>query len=78
MERSVTAFVYHDGGRYCVRCSPIDVFTQGNTLEEAVENACEAVALHLKGASARAGLPKNPALLVFMEATPRPGRAAPR
>ena len=70
-EQSVKAFVYHDGDRYCVRCSPIDVFTQGDTLDEAVENAREAVALHLEDPGARGGLPKNPVLLVFMETTPR-------
>lgn len=71
VEQSVKAYVYHDGQRYCVRRAPIDVFTQGDTLDEAVRNVREAVALHLEDAGARGSLPKRPTLLIFMETTPR-------
>ena len=66
-EQSVKAFVYYDRDHYCVRCHPIDVFTQGKTLDEAVKNAKEAVSLHLEDASDRCGLPENPPLLILME-----------
>lgn len=59
------AYVYHDGKRYCVRCTPVDVFTQGKTLDEAVMNVKEAVALHLEDPEARCGLPKDASLLMI-------------
>ena len=67
-EQSVKAYVYFDGKHYCVRCSPVDVFTQGKTLDEAVKNAQEAVALHLEDEANRHGLVKNPSLFIVMEA----------
>ena len=67
-EQSVKAYVYFDGKHYCVRCSPVDVFTQGKTLDEAVNNAQEAVALHLEDETNRQGLAKNPSLFIVMEA----------
>ncbi len=67
-EQSVKAYVYFDGKHYCVRCSPIDVFTQGKTLDEAVKNTQEAVALHLEDEDNRHGLTKNPSLFIVMEA----------
>ena len=36
-EQSIKAYIYSDGKHYCVRCSPVDVFTQGKTLDEAVK-----------------------------------------
>ena len=67
-EQNVKAYVYFDGKHYCVRCSPIDVFTQGKTLDEAVKNVQEAVALHLEVEANRRGLSKSPSLLIVMEA----------
>jgi len=67
-EQSVKAYVYFDGKNYCVRCSPVDVFTQGKTIDEAVKNAQEAVALHLEDGANRQGLIKNPSLFIVMEA----------
>ena len=66
-EQSVKAYVYFDGKHYCVRCSPIDVYTQGKTLDEAVKNVREAVDLHLEDAANRSGLVKNPSLFIVME-----------
>jgi len=40
--------IYFDGEHYCARCLDIDVFTQGNTLDEVMENLQEAVSLHLE------------------------------
>ncbi|MBI3292030.1 MAG: type II toxin-antitoxin system HicB family antitoxin [Elusimicrobia bacterium] len=68
-EQSVKAYIYYDGKHYCVRCSPIDVFTQGKTLDETVKNVREAVALHLEDETNRKGLPKNPPILILMETT---------
>ena len=49
-------------------CSPVDVFTQGKTLDEAVKNAQEAVALHLEDEANRQALAKYPSLFIVMEA----------
>ena len=67
-EQSVKAYVYFDGKHYCVRCSPVDVFTQGKTLDEAVKNAQEAVSLHLEDEDNHQGLAKHPSLFIVMEA----------
>ena len=67
-EPSVKAYIYFDGAHYCVRCTPIDVFTQGRTLDEAVKNTQEAVALHLEDEANRIKLSRNPSLLIVMEA----------
>jgi predicted RNase H-like HicB family nuclease len=37
---------YHDGEFWCARGIGEDIFTQGETLDELIENIKEAVALH--------------------------------
>ena len=37
---------YHDGEFWCARGISEDIFTQGKTLDELIENIKEAVALH--------------------------------
>lgn len=39
---------YHDGDSCCARGIGADVFTQGKTFEESLENIKEAVALHFE------------------------------
>ncbi len=46
MKNVIKAEIYHDGEFYCARCLDADIFTQGRTLDEAVENLKEAIALH--------------------------------
>jgi len=41
---------YHDGKFWCARGIGEDVFTQGETFDELIENIKEAVALHFEGA----------------------------
>ena len=41
--------VYNDGEFWCVRGIGEDIFTQGETLDELIENIKEAVALHFEG-----------------------------
>lgn len=41
--------VYHDGEFWCARGMSEDIFTQGETLDELIENMKEAVALHFEG-----------------------------
>jgi len=37
---------YHDGEMWCARGIGVDIFTQGNTMDELMSNIKEAVALH--------------------------------
>ena len=48
MQKIIKAEIYFDGEYYCARTLDIDVFTQGKTLDEAVKNLKEAVALHME------------------------------
>jgi predicted RNase H-like HicB family nuclease len=41
---------YHDGEFWCARGLGEDIFTQGETLDELLENIKEAVALHIEEA----------------------------
>lgn len=47
MRHPVKADIYFDGKYWCARCLDIDVFTQGKSLDELVDNLREAVSLHL-------------------------------
>lgn len=48
MQRIIKAEIYFDGEYYCAKTLDIDVFTQGKTIDEAISNLREAVALHLE------------------------------
>ncbi len=39
---------YHDGEYWCARAIGEDIFTQGKTLDELMENVREAVSLHFE------------------------------
>ena len=39
---------YHDGGFWCARGIGEDIFTQGKTFDQLIENIKEAVALHFE------------------------------
>ena len=41
---------YYDGEFWCARGIGEDIFTQGKTLDELIDNIKEAVALHFEGA----------------------------
>lgn len=41
--------IYHDGEFWCARGIGEDIFTQGHTLDELIENIKEAVLLHFEG-----------------------------
>lgn len=68
MEKNIKAVVYYDEEYYCAKCLEIDVFTQGKTIDEAISNLKEAVALHLEGVDpAQYRLCEAPSLLIIME-----------
>ncbi|MBN2517325.1 MAG: type II toxin-antitoxin system HicB family antitoxin [Candidatus Altiarchaeota archaeon] len=61
----IKAEIYFDGEHYCARTIDIDVFTQGKTLDEVMENLREAVSLHLEEEK----LPES-SILTMMELKP--------
>ena len=70
MEKTIKAKIYFDGKFYCAKCLELDVFTQGKTVDETIENLKEAVNLHLEGNNpAQFGLSKEPGLFIMMEST---------
>ena len=48
MKHSLKFEIYHDGEFYCARCFDIDIFTQGKTLDNVMENIKEAVNLYFE------------------------------
>lgn len=48
MQNIIKAEIYYEGGYYCAKTMDIDVFTQGKTYDEAIQNLREAVALHIE------------------------------
>ena len=44
----IKAEVYYDGEHWCARGIGEDIFTQGKTLDELMENLKEAVSLHFE------------------------------
>jgi len=76
MEKTIKAFIYYDGRYYCAKCMEIDVFTQGKTINETIENLREAVLLHLEDINpADYGLIKEPSLLIMLETDLQPTHA---
>lgn len=56
---------------YVAECKEISVITQGNTLDEVVNNLKEAVSLHLENEDlTEFGLLPNPTLIVTLELQP--------
>lgn len=50
MKRSIKAYIYADEGGYVVECPDVKAVTQGDTLDEAISNLKEVVALALEDA----------------------------
>jgi predicted RNase H-like HicB family nuclease len=70
--RTIQAVVYPgDESGYVAECLNLGVVTQGQTLDETVQNLREALQLHLEGEDlAEMGLASNPPLLITMEMEP--------
>ena len=69
---TIQAVVYPgDESGYVAECLNLGVVTQGETLDETVQNLREAIQLHLEGEDlAEMGLASDPPLLVTMELEP--------
>ena len=71
LQHTIKAFIRKSEEYYVAECLEIAVVTQGKTLDEAVANLKEAVALHLEGEDLKQfGLAPNPTLLITMEMEP--------
>ncbi len=71
MKRSIKAFIYPEGGGYVVECPDVHAVTQGDTLDEAMNNLKEVIALALDGEDpADYGLVPDPSILVTIELEP--------
>ena len=71
MKRSIKAFIYPEDDGYVVECPDVHAFTQGDTLDQALANLKEAIALALEGEDAADyGLVADPSILVTIELEP--------
>ena len=67
-KHTIKACLYKGENQYVAECLEIPVVTQGKTLDEALKNLQEAVALHLEGEDLDAlGFAQDPNSLVTME-----------
>jgi predicted RNase H-like HicB family nuclease len=64
----IHAVVHPDENGYFAECLEVAVVTQGDTLDELMQNLNEALALHLEGEDLAAmGLSSNPRLQLLIE-----------
>lgn len=72
LQQNIKSFIRADlAGGYVAECVEISVVTQGDTLDEVVENLVEAVSLHLEGETPEDfGLVPNPSIFVTFELQP--------
>lgn len=68
LRKNLHAVIQKDQGVYVVECLELPVVSQGNNLDEAVENLREALALHLEGEDLAAlGLEAHPDVHISYE-----------
>jgi predicted RNase H-like HicB family nuclease len=68
MRSIIKAELYHDGEHYCARCLDFDIFTQGKTLDDVVENLREAVRTHFEeDPESLAEFSTTPSLLTMLD-----------
>ncbi len=68
MEKSIKAFITKGEKFFLAKCTNIDVFTQGKTIPETIENLQEAIAVHLHDVSPKEyNLVPKPSLLIVLE-----------
>ncbi|MEN9520844.1 MAG: hypothetical protein RLZZ381_3432 [Cyanobacteriota bacterium] len=72
LQQTVKSFIRPgEQSGYIAECLEISVVTQGETLDEVVQNLREAVSLHLEDENpAEFGLIENPSILVTFELQP--------
>ncbi len=71
MKQNIKAFIYPEGDGYIVECPDVHAVTQGDTLDEAMANLKEVLALALEDEDpAKYGLVPNAPILVTIELEP--------
>ena len=71
MKQNIKAFIYAEENGYVVGCPDLHAVTQGNTLDEAMANLKEVIALALQDEDpAEYGLVPDPPILVTIELEP--------
>jgi predicted RNase H-like HicB family nuclease len=71
MKHNIKAFIYPEDNGYVVECPDLHAVTQGDTLDEAMANLKEVVALALEDEGpAEYGLAPDPPILVTIELEP--------
>ncbi len=72
LQRTIKSFIRAgDQSGYVAECLEIAVVTQGESLDEVVQNLKEAITLHLEGEdSTEFGLVSHPSILVTFELQP--------
>ncbi len=68
MKKMIKIEVYHDGEFYCAKCPDYDIFSQGKSLDELIENIKEAIVLHFENEHwDLEGYDRSPSLLSIMD-----------
>lgn len=68
MTKTIKVIVRHDGTYYNAEGVELDVFTQGKTLDEVVDNIRKAIAVHLEDENLEEfGLAPEPSILIMFE-----------
>lgn len=68
MKKMIKIEIYHDGEFYCAKCFDFDIFSQGRTLDEVVENIKESVTLYFEDEpSELEGFDRNPSIFSMMD-----------
>jgi len=71
MKQNIKAFIYPEDDGFVVEIPDVHAVTQGETLDEALANIKEAIALALEGEDpAEYGLAPDPSILVTIELGP--------
>ncbi|MFN0138040.1 MAG: type II toxin-antitoxin system HicB family antitoxin [Phycisphaerae bacterium] len=71
MKRNIRALISPEDGGYVVEIPDVHAYTQGDTLEQALANAREAITVALDGEDpAEFGLAPDPSLIVRIELGP--------
>lgn len=71
VRQTIQATIYSDSGGYVAECADLHAVTQGDTLDETIENLREVIALALEDEDLPArGVVPNPTILVTVELEP--------
>jgi predicted RNase H-like HicB family nuclease len=67
MKKDLKFEIYHDGDFYCARCFDIDIFTQGETLDDLYKNIKEAVNLYFDESESKINKNEYNGIFAMME-----------